>query len=469
MHILMYRWKAYNYRDIEQTLLLLGHTVDNIEQELGSYDVSPEFERVIEEKIRGTHYDMVFTVNYFPLISNVCERTGVKYISWTCDNPLISMYHESVFHACNYIFTFDKTNYLEFRGMGVKHIWYLPLAVDTERMDALLGAPEETGSVGEEEAGIALEETRTTEIAPEKAGTTGVAHEGMKTAGTVPEEDGTTGIVRKGMKTAGTVPEGTGEAGRRKATQYPEMQKYCGDVAFVGSLYERNSYDKIKNRLPEYLRGYFDAVMEAQLNISGANIVEPMLTTNILEQLQEYFQLEKSEGSFSDLGLIFQTTVLGFKIAEIERRRALIELSKHYKVNVYSNSDVSDLLRIQYCGSVDYWSEMPKVFRMSKINLNFTIPNIKSGIPLRIWDVLGCGGFLLTNYQAEIPYYFKEGEDLVCFDGLEDLCEKVGYYLEHEEERKRIAWNGYRKVREKHSYIERIRTILDTVAGEDTK
>ena len=401
MHILMYRWKAYNYRDIEQTFLLLGHTVDNIEQELGSYDVSPEFERVIEEKIRGTHYDMVFTVNYFPLISNVCERTGVKYISWTCDNPLISMYHESVFHACNYIFTFDKTNYLEFRGMGVKHIWYLPLAVDTERMDALLGAPE--------------------------------------------------------------------EAGRWKAAQDPEMRKYRGDVAFVGSLYERNSYDKIKNRLPEYLMGYFDAVMEAQLNISGANIVEPMLTTNILEQLQEYFQLEKSEGSFSDLGLIFQTTVLGFKIAEIERRRALIELSKHYRVNVYSNSDVSDLLRIQYCGSVDYWSEMPKVFRMSKINLNFTIPNIKSGIPLRIWDVLGCGGFLLTNYQAEIPYYFKEGEDLVCFDGLEDLCEKVGYYLEHEEERKRIAWNGYHKVREKHSYIERIHTILDTVAGEDAK
>lgn len=401
MHILMYRWKAYNYRDIEQTFLLLGHTVDNIEQELGSYDVSPEFERVIEEKIRGTHYDMVFTVNYFPLISNVCERTGVKYVSWTCDNPLISMYHESVFHDCNYIFTFDKTNYLEFRGMGVKHIWYLPLAVDTERMDALLGVPEEVG--------------------------------------------------------------------RWKVAQDPEMQKYRGDVAFVGSLYERNSYDKIKSRLPEYLRGYFDAVMEAQLNISGANIVEPMLTTNILEQLQEYFQLEKSEGSFSDLGLIFQTTVLGFKIAEIERRRALIELSKHYRVNVYSNSDVSDLLRIQYCGSVDYWSEMPKVFRMSKINLNFTIPNIKSGIPLRIWDVLGCGGFLLTNYQAEIPYYFKEGEDLVCFDGLEDLCEKVGYYLEHEEERKRIAWNGYHKVREKHSYIERIHTILDTVAGEDAK
>lgn len=132
MHILMYRWKAYNYRDIEQTFLLLGHTVDNIEQHLGNYDIDPEFEKIIENKLRETHYDMVFTVNYFALISNVCQKMGIKYVSWSCDNPLISMYHESIFHPCNYIFTFDKTNYLEFREMGVEHIWYLPLAVDTD-------------------------------------------------------------------------------------------------------------------------------------------------------------------------------------------------------------------------------------------------------------------------------------------------------------------------------------------------
>ena len=308
----------------------------------------------------------------------------MKYVSWTCDNPLISMYHTSVFHDCNYIFTFDKTNYLEFRGMGVAHIWYLPLAVDVDRLDDIIERSQDAA-------------------------------------------------------------------------------KYRGDVAFVGSLYERNSYDKLKNRLPEYLRGYFDAVMEAQLNISGANIVEPMLTADILSRLEEYFTLEKSPDSFSDLGLIFQTTVLGFKIAEIERRRALIELSKYYHVNVYSNSDVSDMVRIRYCGSVDYWSEMPTVFRASKINLNFTIPNIKSGIPLRVWDVLGSGGFLLTNYQAELPYFFEEGKDLVCFDGVEDLREKVGYYLEHEEERRAIAESGYRKVKETHLYIERIRTMLAQV------
>lgn len=396
MHILMYRWKAYNYRDVEETFKLLGHMVDHIEQKLGNYDIAPAFERVLKDRLQQIHYDMVFTVNYFAVISNICQELGIRYASWTCDNPLISMYHQSVFNDCNYIFTFDKTNYLEFKAMGVKHIWYLPLAVDTKRIDAIIDGAVEPGGV--------------------------------------------------------------------------DKRAYGGDVAFVGSLYERNSYDKMKNNLPEYLQGYFDAVMEAQLNISGANIIEPMLTTHILEQLQQYFKLEKSsEESFSDLGLIFQTTVLGFKIAEVQRRRALIELSKYFHVNVYSNSDVSDLVRIRYMGSVDYWSEMPKVFRESKINLNFTIPNIKSGIPLRIWDVLGSKGFLLTNYQAEIPYYFTEGEDLVCFDGIEDLREKVAYYLTHEEERKQIAENGYRKVKEHHSYVNRLSEMLHIIEETETK
>ena len=404
MHILMYRWKAYNYRDIEQTFLLLGHTVDNIEQELGSYDVSPEFERVIEEKIRGTHYDMVFTVNYFPLISNVCERTGVKYVSWTCDNPLISMYHESVFHDCNYIFTFDKTNYLEFREMGVKHIWHLPLAVDTNRLDELF------------------------------------AQDTMDK-----------------MQLAET---DSGNASKHS------VRDFAGGISFVGNLYEKNSYDELETRFPEYLRGYFDAVMEAQLNISGGNIIEPMLTADILERVSEYFELKKSKDSFSDLGLVFATTVLGFKTASLQRQRALLALVAKFPVNLYTNTGGDTLLRVKNCGSVDYWSEMPKVFHYSKINLNFTIPNIKSGLPLRIFDVLGAGGFLLTNYQAELPDYFEIGKDLACFESEAELVEKCSYYLTREEERQQIAKNGYEKVKNCCSYRKRLKFMLEKIGEE---
>ena len=401
--ILVYHWKAYNYPDIIATFRQIGYHVDMIEQTLKSYDEDEAFENRLESVLKhDPGYDFVFTVNYFGCISEVCHRCGMKYVVWTCDNPLISMYHRSVFYDCNYIFTFDKTNYLEFTQMGIEHIWYLPLAVDTKRIDDLLSREQ---------------------------------------------------VQTKGQQTG--------------LDQVPDAVRYGNEIAFIGSLYERNTYDKLSDMLPPYLKGYFDATMQAQMSISGANIIEEMLTTDILEQLQEYFPLKKTEHSFSDIGLIFSTTVLGFKIAAIQRRRALVALSARYPVSVYSNSNVADLIRIKYRGGVDYWSEMPKVFHYSKINLNFTIPNIKSGLPLRMWDVLGAGGFLMTNYQAEIPYYFEEGKDLVCFDDEKDLVEKVGYYLNHEEERKEIALSGYCKVKEMHTYRKRLEQMLSIIGQKE--
>lgn len=387
MNILIYRWKAYNYTDIIQTFRTLGHTVEELEYHLDHYDEDPVFFELLRKRLLSADYDFVFTMNYFGVVSDACESCGVKYVSWTCDNPLISMYHESVFNSCNYIFCFDKSNYLEFQAMGCKHIWYLPLAVDTDRIDHVL-------------------------------------------------------------------------------EQAEDLHAYENEIAFVGSLYERNSYDRMKDRLPEYLQGYFEAVIRAQMDISGGNIIEDLLQPDILAELEEYYRLEKSERSFSNLGLIFSTTVLGFQVAKRQRRQALLALGKQHAVTIYTNSDTSDLLGVTYRGGVDYWTQMTKVFHMSKINLNFTIPNIVTGIPLRVWDVLGAGGFLLTNYQSEIPYYFEDKKDLVCFEDVHQLKELTAYYLTHEDERREIAAHGYETVKKQHSYRERLAALLELIGNE---
>ena len=138
MNIFVYRWKAYNYLDVIETFRALGHYVEVLEYHLEHYDEEPVFFELLRTRPREGNYDFVFTINYFGVVSDACESCGVKYVSWTCDNPLISMYHASVYNDCNYIFCFDKSNYLEFQGMGCKHIWHLPLAVDTDRIDHVL-------------------------------------------------------------------------------------------------------------------------------------------------------------------------------------------------------------------------------------------------------------------------------------------------------------------------------------------
>lgn len=379
--ILMYKWRAYNYLDVIETFRAFGFEIDFVEQHLPSYDEDEELTVKLLKMMRAKPYDFVFTINYFGVVSDACEQEGIPYVSWSCDSPLISMYHESVFNRCNYIFLFDKSSYLFFKELGVEQIWHLPLAVDTNRIDHIIQNAD-------------------------------------------------------------------------------DLKLYQNEISFVGSLYERNSYDSLVPTFSPYLQGYLDCAMEAQMNVSGGNLLERLLTDDICMQLERHYRLEKSERSFSDLRLIFATTVLGFKVAKEQRCSCLLELVKKHPVSIYTNSNTHDLVKVDYRGSVDYWTQMPKVFYGSKINLNFTIPNIKSGIPLRVWDVLGAGGFLITNYQPELENYFEPDEDLVIFESRQELAQKAAYYLKHEEQRRKIAENGYRKVKLNHSYSIRIKQML---------
>lgn len=111
-------------------------------------------------------------------------------------------------------------------------------------------------------------------------------------------------------------------------------------------------------------------------------------------------------------------------------------------------------------GRVEYFYEMPMVFKRSRINLNITLRSTVSGIPLRAFDIMGAGGFLLSNYQADFLDLFVPGEDFVYYENKEDLLKKIGYYLNHEEERKAIAGNGHDKVAAKHTYRHRVREML---------
>lgn len=383
--ILMHKWNAYNYLDVYQTFMQMGFQVDVFEElQPKSYDEDEVFAERFEAVMKKKKYDFIFTINYFGVISDICEQMQVPYISWSCDSPLIAMFHDSVFNSCNYIFLFDESNYHFFRAMGLKHLWHLPLAVDAKRITHILSEAE-------------------------------------------------------------------------------DLNLYQNTISFVGSLYERNTYDKLLPTFPEYLQGYFDCALEAQMNVCGGNLLELLLTDEICLKIGQYYHLEKSSRSFSDLRLIFATTVLGYKVAKEQRIAYLLELAKKQNVSIYTNSNTNHLVGINYRGSVDYWTEMPKVFYGSKINLNFTIPNIKTGVPLRIWDVLGAGGFLLTNEQAELETYFEIGRELVVFDGKKDLAKKVEYYLTHEAERREIARRGREKVLAEHSYVQRMKEMMGKI------
>lgn len=235
---------------------------------------------------------------------------------------------------------------------------------------------------------------------------------------------------------------------------------YLYDISFVGNLYDKNRYDEMVSVFPDYLCGYMDAAIEAQLNISGGNIINLMLTDDIMNDIEKYTNLKVHDGSDIDIKLHFATSVLSYKAASLIRTQSLNSLSRIADVHLFTTSDTSNLLGVNIHPPVKYQDEMPLVFSASKINLNMTIPNIENGISLRVFDILSAGGFLLTDYRPELEELFAINQDIVVYDGIDDMLCKADYYLKHNEERELIAANGFNKLQKLHTYKHRIEQIF---------
>jgi hypothetical protein len=119
---------------------------------------------------------------------------------------------------------------------------------------------------------------------------------------------------------------------------------------------------------------------------------------------------------------------------------------------------------------IDYFKELPAVYASSQININIFHPQCRLGLNPRVYDVLACGGFLLTTYNPGIADEFVDGEHLVTFRDSTELRQLVLYYRDRPEERRRIARAGQERVLAGCRYHDRMRRffgMFDSVlAGE---
>ena len=381
MKILLFNWYDNSSHDACECLLRLGHAVAEIKYQLTDKFHDEQLESSLTGAIVQHGFEVIFSFDYFPVLSDIAERTGVKYISWVYDSHHNTLYAKNIFNKCNYIFCFDSLDAGRLKQLGVMNVYHMPLAANVGRLDALLG-------------------------------------------------------------------------------ELSVPRHYDYDISFVGSLYRNkyNFYDSIK--MPEYYRGFYDGVMQSQMELYGCDIVSQLVTDSRFEKISSSFSIEPDDGLFITKKDYF-IQFIQKKITSVERVKALNCLAEQYKVTLFSGSSDEELRQVEYKGYVDYLTEMPRIFRNSKINLNISLRSIVSGIPLRCIDIMAAGGFLLSNYQPELAELFVDGEDMVMYTSMDDLKEKAGYYLEHDAEREQIALNGWRKIHKEYDMEDVLHKIID--------
>lgn len=247
-----------------------------------------------------------------------------------------------------------------------------------------------------------------------------------------------------------------------------EKSIFEADISFVGNMYG-SDYISLKELLTDYESGYLEGLIETQYRIYGDFYASEMLTDKFVDAMrsrliQRGIWKDEKENTAEEVRA-WIVMLISREVTRRERLLILSTLSRRHPFKLYSQSVEKLLDHVEFCGTVSSHYEMPKVFKASRINLNITYKQITVGMPLRVLDIMGAGGFLLTNYQEELVENFRPGVDCVIYESVEDAIAKAEYYLQHEEERQEIAKNGHEAVK-RFSYENQLDQIFRIVFGD---
>lgn len=151
--------------------------------------------------------------------------------------------------------------------------------------------------------------------------------------------------------------------------------------------------------------------------------------------------VEGAEHSTYDVTCIGQR---GPAHAERVRLQALIEARYHVKFDAC-------ILR----------EEMSRIYGASRVVFN---KSINGDVNMRVFEGLASGAMVLTDEIGNgLTELFHVGEDLVTYEDATDLLQKLDYYMQHEEERQRVAACGQAKALAGHTYADRVAVVLSAV------
>ncbi len=372
-------FESYTQESSRRALIRMGHDV-TVKKYYTPKDYYKDDD--LSDKLYSNaagRYDIVFTVNFWPLVARAAHELSIPYVSWVYDSPMNLKSDDDMEYDTNFIFLFDRGECDAYNKRGISRVFHMPLATDTNLWDRVI-APSE-----------------------------------------------------------------------------PEY-----DVSYMGNIYE-STFPQIHARLDKNAQGFWNGVIKSQLKIFGYYFADELITDERLEQVRNAL-IKSGAGDITRRQFAYS---LGSYLAYQDRVMLLGVLSKRV-ATTFATFDMPERLRevmpdLNILPSLEYETQMPAFFKSTKVNINSSLRMIRTGIPLRALDIMGAGGFLLSDVKEELMEYFVHGEEIEIYDSVETATEKCLYYVNKDDKRKSIAKAGYEKVKKAFSYEGQLGKMLEKV------
>lgn len=88
---------------------------------------------------------------------------------------------------------------------------------------------------------------------------------------------------------------------------------------------------------------------------------------------------------------------------------------------------------------------------------------------MRLFETTGVGSFLLTQHLSNIDRYFKPGCEIETFANAHEMIAKIAFYLDHEDERNRIAHKGQERCFNEYTLEKRVSELHGIIKALQAK
>jgi spore maturation protein CgeB len=99
------------------------------------------------------------------------------------------------------------------------------------------------------------------------------------------------------------------------------------------------------------------------------------------------------------------------------------------------------------------------ILKGSKCSINLHREFEFSGGNYRLFEIPACKALQFVDNKPSISKYFVPDEEIIIFRSINDLKNKIEYYLNHEDERLKIVENARRRVVREHCILDRFKRM----------
>lgn len=253
--------------------------------------------------------------------------------------------------------------------------------------------------------------------------------------------------------------------GRRApvALSAEEQAEYAVPVAYVGSSMVERGRSLLDLFVTTFGRVYGDAeagarvareLLEVQAHQAHARgYVLPGLLHQVCPDL---------EARFAEAGCRHQAHALLGELAAARYRLEVLGAVAPMGLHVWGDTGWGLLARhgAQVRGWAGHYHELNRIYSGAKVHIDVARLYQTDIVPMRIFDVIACGGFVLAQHSEALDEVLKPGVEVVSWRTPAELREQVAYYLAHPEARERVVRAGRARILQDHTIAARLEQML---------